>query len=118
MIRFVSCLFLAGMTLNASAQSNTAPDVIALDKGVRVQSSLNYSVPLTSNDVDEIFKAQDALRLRLYAVADKECALLAQTIASVCRLENVNVNVHRQRQTNADTINATLTMSFRVLLKP
>jgi len=88
MIRFISFLFLAAMTLNAGAQTNNAPDTTALDKGVRIQSSLSYSVPLTSNDAD------------------------------VCRLENVNVNVHRQRQANADSINATLTMSFRVLLKP
>jgi hypothetical protein len=118
MIRFISFLFLAAMTLNASAQTNPAPDVFAQDKGVRIQSTLSYSVPLTSNDADEVFKAQDALRLKLYAVADKECALLAQTIASVCRLETVNVNVLRQRQTNADSISATLTMSFRVLLRP
>ena len=119
MVRFVSCVFLVAMSLNASAQSNTPTDVSALDKngGVRIQVSMNYSVP-AAGDADDGLKAQEALRMKLYAVADKECGLLAQTIASVCRLESVNVVVNRARLANADSVNATLSMSFRVLLRP
>ena len=76
------------------------------------------SDPTDPEDFDATAEAQDAIRRKLYVVADKECALLAETIASVCRLENVNVNVNRQRQVNAENINANLSMTFRVQLKP
>lgn len=118
MIRFVSFVFLVAMTLHANAQPRADDSLLERQGGTRIQVSLNFSMPLASADTDEVFKAQDAVRARLYAVADKECALLAQTIASVCRLETVNVNVNRQRQQNGDTISATLSMTLRVLLKP
>ena len=119
MIRFIPFLFLV-VTCGASAQQQARPDDNSPERRdmVRVQVNLSYSVPLTSSDADEILKAQDAIRRKLYVVADKECALLAETIASVCRLENVNVNVNRQRQVNAENINANLSMTFRVQLKP
>jgi hypothetical protein len=111
MIRFVSfgMLFLA-TTFAASAQ-NLGP------REVRVQVSVNYSVPGPFGDGDEAVKAQETARRALYGIADRECTVLKETIATECRLENMNVNVNRQRHSQQDTITVGSSMTFRVQLK-
>ncbi len=119
MIRFFAFVLLLAATTSASAQPRPAEENVPDRRDmVRVQVNISFAVPLASNDEDAIFKAQETARRRLYAVADKECALLADTIASVCRIESVNVNVNRLRQPNADSVNASLSMALRILLKP
>ncbi len=110
MIRFVSFVFLLATTLNASAQSNLVPGE------VRVQVNVNYVFPVSGNEND-VLKAQENARRALYSVADKECTLLRETIAKECRLENINVNVNRQRHPVAEAVNASAGMTFRIQLK-
>jgi hypothetical protein len=113
MFRFVCFLFLFAMTLSASAQTN--PDRRA--ETVRVQVSVNYTLPVAGGE-DDILKVQENARRSLYLVADKECALLRETIAADCRIEAINVNVNRVRhQPNPETITANASMTYRVQLK-
>jgi hypothetical protein len=113
MIRFVSFVFLIGTTLSASAQSNQdrRPDT------VRVQVSVSYTLPLPAGE-DNVLKIQEDARRSLYLVADKECAILRETIAAECRIENINVNVNRVRHVpQPETITANASMTYRVQLK-
>jgi hypothetical protein len=111
MVRFVSFLFLLAMTLGASAQSTVSPGE------VRVVVNVNYSVPGPFGDGDDAIKVQENARRVLYSVADRECAVLRETLATECRLEAVNVNVNRQRHSQQDLLNANASMTFRVRLK-
>ncbi len=113
MFRFVSVVFLFAMPLNASAQSNQD----RRGDTVRVQVSVSYTLPGPSGE-DDALKVQENARRALYLVADKECTLLRETIASECKIENINVNVNRVRhQPNPETITATASMTYRVQLK-
>ena len=111
MIRFVfSAGILLTTTLVAHPQ-NLGP------REVRVQVSVNYSVPGPVGDSDDWMKAQESARKALYLVADRECVILKETIATECRLESLNVNANRHRQTQQDMINVGSSMTFRVQLK-
>lgn len=112
MIRFVLTLgILFSTTLVANTQQ-LGP------REVRVQVSVNYSVPGPFGDGDEAVKAQETARRALYGIADKECTVLKETIAAECRLENINVNVNRQRHNSQqDVITVGSSMTFRVQLK-
>lgn len=111
MIRFVlSTALLLSMTIAANTQT-LGP------REVRVQVSVNYSVPGPFSDSEDWMKAQESARRALYMVADRECTILKETIATECRLENINVNANRHRQSQQDMINVGSSMTFRVMLK-
>jgi hypothetical protein len=111
MVRFVCFGILLATTISASAQSNLNP------REVRVQVSVNYSVPGPFGDSEDWVKAQESARRALYMVADRECTILKETIATECRLETMNVNANRHRQPQQDMINVGSSMTFRVMLK-
>jgi hypothetical protein len=63
---------------------------------VRVSVGVNMFVPLTDGG-DQVIKAQeDALRL-VYDLAERECGILREVLASECHLESINVNVRRNQ---------------------
>ncbi len=109
MVRFVSFIFLFVVAQNASAQQipERRPETI------RVQVSVNFVLPVPAGE-DEALKVQENARRSLYVVADKECALLRETIAAECRLESINVSVNRLRAPNPETINASASMTYRL----
>jgi hypothetical protein len=74
-------------------------------------------VPGPFGDGEDAAKAQEIARRALYNIADRECTVLKETIATECRLENMNVNVNRQRHAQQDMITVGSSMSFRVQLK-
>lgn len=111
MFRFICFGFLVATTVSASAQSNLNP------REVRVQVSVNYAVPGPFGDGEEAVKAQELARRALYGIAERECTVLKETIATECRLESMNVNVNRQRHIQQDTIIVGSSMTFRVQLK-
>jgi hypothetical protein len=111
MFRFVCFGILVATTISAGAQSNLNP------REVRVQVSVNYSVPGPFGDGEDAAKAQEIARRALYNIADRECTVLKETIATECRLENMNVNVNRQRHAQQDMITVGSSMSFRVMMK-
>ncbi|MBK8008046.1 MAG: hypothetical protein IPK23_06120 [Rhizobiales bacterium] len=110
MIRFVLLLGILFSTTLASAQT------LGL-REVRVQVSVNYSVPGPFGDGDDAVKAQETARRALYGIAERECTVLKETLATECRLENINVNVNRQRHAQQDVITVGSSMTFRVQLK-
>jgi hypothetical protein len=116
MVRFVRFVFLFATAWFAtapvaSAQSNQDRQM------VRVQVSVSYTLPVPAGE-DSVLKAQEDARRSLYLVADKECALLRETIAAECKIESINVNVNRVRHIpNPETITANASMTYRVQLK-
>ena len=122
MIRVLTVGLLFALTLSASAQTRVTIEPNASSSqprgdSVRVQVNVSFQVPGMAGDSEEAVKAQENARRTLYTVADRECALLKEIIATECRLEAVNVNVNRQRNPGQDQINANGSMTYRVTLK-
>ena len=120
--------FLLALPLLTLANVATASDRVAirpnvdpatLHREVRVNVNVNFFVPVALDDPDASVKAQEQARRRLYESASKECDLLLAVIASHCRLEGINVNVHMNRSYNqqAQGFNASGRFSYRVTLK-
>jgi hypothetical protein len=122
MIRFamigmlLAAPFLSAAAVNAQSRMTIDPSPPRGDQ-VRVQINVSFVLPGVPGDGDEAVKAQENARRMLYRIADRECAVLKETIASDCRLESVNVNVNRFRNQNADTLNAGANMTFRIQIK-
>jgi len=62
---------------------------------VRITLNLNTFVPAPNDNSEQAQKAQESGRRTVYELADHECAILRDTIASDCRLESINVNMQR-----------------------
>lgn len=115
MIRFaVAVLLLLGAS-SAHAQSRMTVDP-SPQRTVRVQVNVSYMLP-SPGEGEELLKAQEDARRALYGVANHECKVLMETLASECRLENVNVNVNRQRHPTIDNLTASGSFTFRIELK-
>jgi hypothetical protein len=123
MTRVLAVGLLFALTLSAAAQSSQmtapAPQTDRRGDNVRVQVNVSFLLPAPSDrDAEEVVKAQESARRILYQVADRECTLLKELMATECRMESVNVNINRQRaQPQQDYINANAQMVYRVLLK-
>jgi hypothetical protein len=63
---------------------------------VRVSVGINMFVPLTDG-AEQSVKAQEDARRMVYDLADRECTVLREVLASECRLESINVNVQRNQ---------------------
>jgi hypothetical protein len=83
---------------------------------VRVQVSINFFVPGPSGESQEATNARERARRTIYETAAGECKLLQNVIAKDCRLESVNVNVHRQTG-QYEGFTATGNMAYRIILK-
>lgn len=122
MIRFatigilLAAPFLSAAAVNAQSRMIIDPTQSRGDQ-VRVQINITFVLPGAAGDGDESVKAQENARRMLYRIADRECGVLKETIASDCRLEAVNVNVNRIRNQAADTLNASANMTFRIQVK-
>jgi len=82
---------------------------------VRVSIGINMFVPAADGPT---FDAQEGVRKQIYELANKECALLRETIAGDCRMEAINVKVNRQqRQQPVEGFNVNANISYRVTLK-
>lgn len=91
------------------------------DNLVRVQSSLNFFVPVpTGSESEDAQKLREKARRMIYETAAHECDLLKETLAKDCRLENINSNINTNRQygpapQEGFTINGSMT--FQISLK-
>lgn len=117
MIRFAVAGLLLLAANSAHAQSRTIVDPNSPARTVRVQVNVNFAVPSPTGDSDDVLKTQESARRTLYGVANHECKVLMETLASECRLENVSVNINRQRHPNLDNVTAAGSFTFRVELK-
>jgi len=85
---------------------------------VRVNVSINIFVLAPAGMGDQAMAEQEKARRQIYQLATKECAVILDTIASDCRIETVNVNVHRhQGQQPVEGFQVGANMNFRVTLK-
>ena len=91
-------------------QSATAP--------VRINVSINIFVPSPGGMGDQAMAEQEKARRQIYQLATRECAVILDTIAVDCKIETVNVNVHRhQGQQPVEGFQVGANMNFRVMLK-
>ncbi len=82
---------------------------------VRVNIGINMFVPATGGLT---IGAQEGMRRQIYELANKECAVLRDTIADDCRMEGINVNVNRQHgQQPVEGFNVSANINYRVTLK-
>ena len=84
---------------------------------IRVQVTMNFFIASVVDDSEASVKAQESARRVLYASAGTECEVLRSAIASECRLDSVNVNVHRQQQAQQSGFNVTGNFGYRIRLK-
>jgi hypothetical protein len=84
---------------------------------VRVSVGINMFIPLTDGGEQSV-KAQEDARRMVYDLADHECAILREILASECRLESINVNVQRnQFGQQKDGLNVNGNVGFRIVPK-
>jgi hypothetical protein len=90
---------------------------------VRVSVNVNAFVPAPAEDREQGFKAQEQGRRMIYDLADYECAVLRDVLASDCQLESINVNVQRVQanqfpgQQKAEGFNVNGNIGFRIVPK-
>ncbi len=88
---------------------------------VRVSSNISYFVPGPTDDGEAAQKLRDRARRQVYETAARECGVLMETLATTCRMENINSNINVQRpygnsgQQEGFTINGS--MSYQITLK-
>src|SRR5262245_15670457 len=64
---------------------------------VRVQANINLFMPGPSGEGDAATQLRDRARRTIYELAARECSLVEDVMARTCRLEAINVNLHRQQ---------------------
>ncbi len=109
-------LCLAGGVASAQPTFSEVQRAVMAQQGaqVRVNIGINMFVP----DGGGQTLGQEDLRRKVYDMAGKECALLQDTIASDCRMENISVNVSRPRgQQSADGFNVNASIRYRITPK-
>ena len=65
-------------------------------ENVRVRVHVSFFVADPADDSDASLKAQEDARRKLYESAAREYDVLRATIASVCRVESININRNYQ----------------------
>ncbi len=65
---------------------------------IRVQIGVNFFVPGPTDESEQSAALRDRASRTIYDMAARECEVLREKLADDCRLENVNVNINRQRQ--------------------
>jgi hypothetical protein len=119
MKRFALTAFLLIASGAATAQPTLSEvqraAMVQQDAQVRISIGISMFIPSADGPA---FDAQEGVRKQIYELANKECALLRETIAGDCRMETINVNVNRQRrQQPVDGFNVSANISYRISLK-
>jgi hypothetical protein len=85
---------------------------------VRVSVAVNMFVALTDNS-EQALKAQEDGRRAIYDLADRECTILRDVLATECHLESINVNVQRGQNfgQQKDGLNINGNVAFRIVPK-
>jgi hypothetical protein len=82
----------------AFAQSSGPPtqEPTRREDPIRVQVNINSFFPGPTGDTEDAAKLRDRAQRAMYDMAGRECALLEQTLAKTCKLDQVTVNINRQ----------------------
>jgi len=114
-------MMLVSVTASADEQiiRGRGTGMSAFKNEVRVNVSMSFFVPTSSDDSDALAKVQERVRRTLYESGSKECELLRATIADECRLQGINVNVRMNRSygQQAQGLNASGNFDYRITLK-
>src|SRR5260370_33584658 len=62
---------------------------------IRVTVAMNMFVPGPVGTTEQLLQAQERARRAMYEMAVRECVVLRDVIANECRIESLNINVHR-----------------------
>jgi hypothetical protein len=116
-------VLMATCTATASAQTivvktGDRPMMPAGTDQVRVSVAVNMFVALTDNS-EQALKAQEDGRRAIYDLADRECTILRDVLATECHLESINVNVQRGQNfgQQKDGLNINGNVAFRIVPK-
>jgi hypothetical protein len=116
--------FIVAFTVTASAETTIVvkpgdrPMIPGTAEQVRITVNVNMFVPLGDNS--DQAKAQEDGRRLVYNLAEHECAILREVLASECHLESINVNVQRNQnfgQQQRDGLNINGNVGFRIVPK-
>jgi hypothetical protein len=95
---YLAAVLAAFFTTASSAQTivvKPAERPPSLPSQVRVSIAVNMFVATADDNGDQSLKAQEDARRKIYELANHECGLLRDVLASDCQLESINVNVQR-----------------------
>jgi hypothetical protein len=84
---------------------------------IRVQVGVNFFLPGVTAEGEEAWKLRERARRSIYEMANRECALLLEVLASECRLEAINVNVTRQFGTQIEGFVTNGNVTLQITLK-
>lgn len=87
---------------------------------VRVQTSINFTLPGPTGEGEEAIKLRERARRIVYEMAGRECDLAREVLAKDCRLESVNSNITVNRPYNnsgQEGFNVQGSMSLQITLK-
>lgn len=93
-------LVLAFALAATAASADSTTDRSQQYAPVRVSVAVNFFVPAPTDASSAALKAQADARRTVYDAATHECAVLLDTMASDCRLEQLNVNINVNRNYN------------------
>jgi hypothetical protein len=96
-IRILLAATVALSPVVAFAQSSGPPtQEPRREESIRVQVNINSFFPGPTGDSDDASKLRDRAQRAMYDMAGRECALLEQSLAKSCKLDQVTVNINRQ----------------------
>jgi hypothetical protein len=100
-------------------RQNERPAMQSADQ-VRVTVGVNMFIPVTEGG-DQSVKAQEDARRAVYNLAEHECVILRDVMASDCHVESININVSTLRSPpfgqQKEGLNVNGNISFRILPK-
>lgn len=109
---------LATQSIGQSVVIERAAAAPARQEGiVRVQLSVQLFIAAPTDESDEAERLRERSRRLLYQMAAKECDVMRDVMARDCRLEAVNVNLHRQPNPQMSGYQVMGNMTYQITLK-
>jgi hypothetical protein len=90
---------------------------------VHISVGVSTFAPAPSGDGEQALKAQEDGRRMIYEIADRECAIVREVLASDCHLESININVQRVganrnfNEARGDGFNINGNINYRIVPK-
>ena len=103
----------APITWGASAKARA---MSVHDGGVNVSVNFTMHMPLTDTSDQVVSDTQKRGRTFIYRMASEECAVLMKTIASTCRLTNLNVSAQVRDHSHNRPVTLYLNGSARYMI--
>jgi hypothetical protein len=95
LIGLFSVIANAAVAQTIVVKPNDQSPMPATPEQIRISIGLNTFAPSLTDTSDQALKSAENARRMVYELADHECAILRDVIASDCRLDSINVNIQR-----------------------